>query len=110
MEIINKSRLPISITRISMEQNGKLLSFEQLPQEIVSGTRGNGEPYTAFSEPFPISLQGLDAKSGLFLAIPKNHDFAVAPHSAIKLHIATNRGKLQSKVEVSGFSDHLKLL
>ena len=114
IEVINKSRLPISVLQVTMEQNGRCAIFDQMSREVCKTTHREGREVvgreSTYSLPFPISLQGLEAKSGLLVTVIENSDFSLFPGTPIVFLIETNRGIVKRTAMFTGFSDHKEYL
>lgn len=89
--ISNQSRLPISITAISVLHNDFFLQCETIPQIAYRNNVVNSD--FRYTLTFPIDIQGLCSASGYIL-------FEFAPDTfqqfsnTVNLRISTNRGKV----------------
>lgn len=97
---VNKSQLPISITRIRVVINNEFYDLDTLPRIVEQYTKKQGneiiDRYTAKSEYTPINLASLGAHSGFFaFVIPQ--DSLSGSEKALTFQICTNRGKAVQK-------------
>ncbi|KJJ77622.1 hypothetical protein [Clostridium sp. FS41] len=96
LSFTNKSRLPISITALSVQINGVYYPCRHIPQKVVSTQRAvNGKivsSYDYFSIQIPIEIGSLGSTSGYVLfVLPKG--VYIPDSKALNLQISSNRGK-----------------
>lgn len=92
----NKSRLPISITRIKLCNNGKSVENEPVERLLFENTKTLGKEITdhhsLYSERFPISLGMLDSCSAYVVFADCQRVFEMIP-TLLNFQVYTNRGK-----------------
>ena len=97
--IENRSRLPVSITGISLKQGKSKTPCVQIPKTVSSTTRktaGNTDVVYQYSTAIPIQLSALESVSCivLFEGIPE----AVPPSAThLTFQISTNRGRIAKR-------------
>lgn len=97
---VNKSQLPISVTRIRVIIDNEFYDLDSLPRIVEQYTKKQSgtivDSYTAKSEYTPINLAALGAHSGFFaFVIP--HDSLSNDEKELTFQICTNRGKAVQK-------------
>jgi hypothetical protein len=96
LQIENNSRLPISITRIVLNCNSKLMDCVSPPVIVREDTRKCGseliERKTYYSMQIPIPIDSLGAVSG-YVAFQGDQCNLEADSKSVNLVIYTNRGK-----------------
>lgn len=111
-QILNKSRLPISISNIQIDKNGKKYEFFNAPIDIFSSvTRRNDtiiDSKKITSTIFPLSLTSLGGER-VYLTTYKETDLHINEKEYLKIVISTNRGKLIKKVSVPIFCTSLDM-
>lgn len=111
--ISNKSQLPISITRLSISDGSVTYNVECDSKIIIEINNHKGAELTnqkiIRSTSFPLSLQGLEASGNLFKLTTMSESF-IFPYQKIIVSVYTNRGNLQTEIEVPIFSDVKQLL
>ena len=92
----NKSRLPISITRIKLCNNGKSVENEPVERLLFENKKTLGKEITdhhsLYSERFPISLGMLDSCSAYVVFADCQRVFEMIP-TLLNFQVYTNRGK-----------------
>ena len=100
MAFVNKSRLPISITSISVNINGVFHSCQEIPiTTFEETTRCKGEiisHHVYKSIPLPFTIPGLGSTSGyVYAEFPEVKPQPDATH--LTFQVSTNRGKVIEK-------------
>lgn len=97
----NKSRMPISITELSVQINGVYYPCRYLPEIVTSSHRTIGKEIVSshdyFNIAFPVQLGALGATSGYVLFIlPK--DIQMPDSKTLTFLVTSNRGKAVEKI------------
>lgn len=91
----NESRLPISLTKISLLHGNDYLSCKPIPELVFQLTSKTGDTITNeekhYSLQIPINLDSLSASSG-YLYFPLQQGSALQNASALTFEVQTNRG------------------
>lgn len=100
MSFINKSRLPISITAISVKDNNALYSCQEIPITTLEETTRCGNKVISHHEyksmPLPITISGLSGTSGyVYFEFPEAKPQLDA--TRLTFRVSTNRGKAVEK-------------
>lgn len=110
LSIENKSRLPISISRISILLDGKeyLCSYRSIKVLEFAATEKGVRKVTEshFSLPFPIPIFSLGAVGG-YLTFPDFPRISENPPTPLTLRVYTNRGRPKRMKPLSGYR-HLR--
>lgn len=98
MIIENKSRLPICVSRMFLECNGKKFEFEWVPEYVHHAAEKQGKQILTHNEHlstgFPSIAQGLGAIGGFFfLYTDKDYTGDDLVKHPVQLILNTNRGK-----------------
>lgn len=107
----NKSRLPISITAISVHIDGVYYPCKYIPQKVTSSQHTvNGKVVSSqdyFSIHFPVELGSLGSTSGYVLfVLPKG--IRMPDAKTLTFLISSNRGKaIEMKLSLDQISDSL---
>lgn len=111
LSLANKSRLPISITALSVQIDGVYYPCKHIPQKVASTQRTvNGKivsSYDYFSLQIPIELGSLGSTSGYILfVLPKG--VCMPDSKTLNLQISSNRGKaIETKLSLDQTMDIL---
>ena len=110
----NKSRLPISITSISVLIDGVSFPCVSIPHAAYTITEKTGSTVTRYKEfpglSMPLNLSGLSGSSG-FLDFDIPQEYLQKLSTPLILQVATNRGRLkQIQLEFEDYSDQGELL
>ena len=108
IELINKSRLPISISEMIIEINKKEYKINKAPKLLAERDRKRGKEIIRHAEvhsvAFPINLQGLSSQQAFIVMNgPKSID-----DKKNKVIINTNRGKIVKHIEFGNYSQNTK--
>lgn len=97
---VNKSQLPISITRISLKVENKYYDPSSLPRVIEEYTSRHGKEinahYVTKSEYTPVNLPALGAHSGYF-AFELPQGILSGDEKSLTFRVCTNRGRAVQK-------------
>lgn len=95
MSFQNQSRLPISITRISLVTDDRLVDCITIPMDVldIASTMKSTEQYCFFTEKIPIDIPSLGSVSG-YIAFASNEPLLPPDATTVSLVIHTNRGSL----------------
>lgn len=92
----NESRLPISLTKISLLQGDDYISCKPIPELVFQLTSRTGDTITNkekhYSLQIPINLDSLSASSG-YLYFPLKQEIVLQNASALTFEVQTNRGE-----------------
>lgn len=94
----NKSRLPVSITKISLLHCGLHIQCNPIPKLVFSSTSKTGDRITNeekhYSISIPINLNPLSASSG-YLYFPSVQETFLQNTSVLAFEVQTNRGVIK---------------
>lgn len=94
----NESRLPISLTKISILHDGDCLYCKPIPELVFKSTSRTGDTITNeekhYSLQIPINLDSLSASSG-YLYFPLRQETVLQNASALTFEVQTNRGVIK---------------
>jgi len=104
MSFVNKSRLPILITRISLDYMGKIIDCEAISTKTAEYTNSQGLEVISrreeYSKAFPIALTSLGGDYGIILFENVQEPLEDST-THLTFLIGTNRGKIiQMKLEL----------
>ena len=98
MSFENLSRLPISITRIQIEENENYYDCQMIPDIALTSSRSqNGEIYhrkVDYTEQIPINIAPLSSRSG-YVYFPLHKFSCENPPIPLSFQVNTNRGSLK---------------
>ncbi|MBO5474932.1 MAG: hypothetical protein J5982_00325 [Bacilli bacterium] len=101
IDFINKSRLPISINEISIDNE---FTFIKSPRKLIEGQTTKNKTITSEydlkSTSFPINMLGLESKN-VFLVVYGPTNLNVNKY---KFHIKTNRGEVVQKIKLCNYN------
>lgn len=96
----NRSRLPISITDVTLIAEEKELSFEPYPRCVAKYSHKEGSEVVdrkfLYNLAFPVSLAQLEAASGHLLLDISQEEFEKLP-TQVTLQVRSTRGRVQKK-------------
>lgn len=95
IQFVNKSRIPISITDVSLKIGGILYPCKKIPaiaDTVLHRCFGTQSLDNIYSIQFPISLSSLGGTSGyLIFDIPQEYDTPLP--TPVKIAVSSNRGR-----------------
>lgn len=98
VEIINKSRLPISVNEITIESNKQNYTFIKASRLLLKGETKKGKEvtdrYEIHSIKFPININGLCSEQE-FIVMYGPNEF----NDNVKITLKTSRGKIKKKIK-----------
>jgi hypothetical protein len=111
LAIENKSRIPMSVSRMFLIINNQKYEFQWETERIGHfAFKTNGkvtEEYSTYSLTLPQNISGMGAIGGFFFVptddLISRSDFI---NSQLWIEIHTNRGKKKFKIDLSKLSDH----
>ncbi len=111
-QILNKSRLPIAISRIQIQTDKNKYELFNRPIVLFSSVSKTGNTVTGTKKidgsVLPITISSFGAER-MYFSSYKEKDFFIEPKDKIKIIIGTNRGKITKNIAVPNFSDLLEL-
>lgn len=100
MSFENMSRLPVSITRITLISNDTHTDCVLIPKEVLATTKMLGNEIQNqdrfYSEKMPINLDSLSCKSG-YVYFESEQQLLSIPATSATFRVYTNRGRLRKK-------------